>query len=77
MSEGLSSGNDKEEKTLDSSPKNGRTLSTSTSGFEPLDPHDPNISLLANKMFQKCAELLLGNQSIIIFLILFNLLFHF
>lgn len=36
------------------SPKRGPTLSTSTSSsFEPLDPHDPQLSRLATKMFQK------------------------
>lgn len=36
------------------SPKRGPTLSTSTSSsFEPLDPHDPSLSRLATKMFQK------------------------
>ncbi|KAJ6641389.1 Sister chromatid cohesion protein DCC1 [Pseudolycoriella hygida] len=36
------------------SPKKGPTLSTSTSSsFEPLDPHDPSLSRLATKMFQK------------------------
>jgi len=42
------------------SPKKGPTLSTSTSSFEPLDPHDPNISRLANDMFQKTADFLMG-----------------
>ncbi|KAF7992795.1 hypothetical protein HCN44_005139 [Aphidius gifuensis] len=40
------------------SPKRGPTLSTSTSSFEALDPHDPNLSHLANSMFQKTAEYL-------------------
>lgn len=44
------------------SPKKGPTLSTSTSSFEPLDPHDPNISRLANDMFQKTADYLLGTS---------------
>ena len=35
------------------SPKKGPTLSTSTSSFEALDPHDPSLSRLATKMFQK------------------------
>lgn len=35
------------------SPKKGPTLSTSTSSFEALDPHDPNLSRLATKMFEK------------------------
>lgn len=38
------------------SPKKGPTLSTSTSSFEALDPHDPNLSRLATKMFQKTGE---------------------
>ncbi|XP_058790009.1 biogenesis of lysosome-related organelles complex 1 subunit 2 [Phymastichus coffea] len=40
------------------SPKKGSTLSTSTSSFEALDPHDPNLSRLANTMFQKTSEYL-------------------
>ncbi|XP_012279061.1 biogenesis of lysosome-related organelles complex 1 subunit 2 [Orussus abietinus] len=40
------------------SPKRGTTLSTSTSSFEALDPHDPNLSRLANAMFQKTGEYL-------------------
>lgn len=40
------------------SPKRGTTLSTSTSSFEALDPHDPNLSHLANTMFQKTGEYL-------------------
>ncbi|XP_043462539.1 biogenesis of lysosome-related organelles complex 1 subunit 2 [Leptopilina heterotoma] len=40
------------------SPKRGTTLSTSTSSFEALDPHDPNLSRLANNMFQKTSEYL-------------------
>lgn len=38
------------------SPKKGPTLSTSTSSFEALDPHDPSLSRLATKMFQKTNE---------------------
>lgn len=37
----------------------GPTLSTSTSSFEPLDPHDPNLSHLANTLFEKTSEYLL------------------
>lgn len=40
------------------SPKRGTTLSTSTSSFEALDPHDPNLSRLATTMFQKTGEYL-------------------
>lgn len=40
------------------SPKRGTTLSTSTSSFEALDPHDPNLSRLANMMFEKTGEYL-------------------
>ncbi|XP_043249716.1 biogenesis of lysosome-related organelles complex 1 subunit 2-like [Colletes gigas] len=40
------------------SPKRGTTLSTSTSSFEALDPHDPNLSRLANMMFKKTGEYL-------------------
>ncbi|KAJ8944108.1 hypothetical protein NQ314_009551 [Rhamnusium bicolor] len=42
------------------SPKRGPTLSTSTSSFEALDPHDPNLSKLANTMFSKTSEYLYG-----------------
>nr|CAD7394081.1 unnamed protein product [Timema cristinae] len=42
------------------SPKKGPTLSTSTSSFEALDPHDPNLSRLASTMFQKTADYLFG-----------------
>lgn len=52
--------NEEETEDLSGSPKKGRKLSTSTSSFEALDPHDPNISRLANTMFQKCADFLLG-----------------
>lgn len=38
------------------SPKRGPTLSTSTSSFEPFDAHDPNLSRLATKMFQKTGD---------------------
>ncbi|CAH1402100.1 unnamed protein product [Nezara viridula] len=46
------------------SPKRGPTLSTSTSSFEPLDPHDPNLSKLATTMFQKTADYLLGELTL-------------
>lgn len=42
------------------SPKKGPTLSTSTSSFEALDPHDPNLSRLATSMFNKTADYLYG-----------------
>ncbi|KAF2889086.1 hypothetical protein ILUMI_17088 [Ignelater luminosus] len=42
------------------SPKKGPTLSTSTSSFEALDPHDPNLSRLATTMFTKTADYLFG-----------------
>ncbi|KAL1491272.1 hypothetical protein ABEB36_011892 [Hypothenemus hampei] len=40
--------------------KKGPTLSTSTSSFEALDPHDPNLSRLANTLFSKTSEYLYG-----------------
>ncbi|XP_044743303.1 biogenesis of lysosome-related organelles complex 1 subunit 2 [Chrysoperla carnea] len=46
--------------SLNESPKKGPTLSTSTSSFEALDPHDPNLSRLATTMFQKTADYLYG-----------------
>ncbi|XP_066141782.1 biogenesis of lysosome-related organelles complex 1 subunit 2 [Euwallacea fornicatus] len=42
------------------SPRKGPTLSTSTSSFEALDPHDPNLSRLANTLFSKTSEYLYG-----------------
>jgi len=42
------------------SPKRGPTLSTSTSSFEALDPHDPNLSRLANSLFSKTSDYLYG-----------------
>lgn len=35
-------------------------MSTSTSSFEALDPHDPKLSKLATTMFNKTAEYLYG-----------------
>jgi len=49
---------------LTDSPKKGPTLSTSTSSFEALDPHDPNLSKLATTMFQKTADYLLGEITV-------------
>lgn len=31
-------------------------MSTSTSSFEPLDPHDPNLSRIATKMFENISS---------------------
>ncbi|KAL1138484.1 hypothetical protein AAG570_008547 [Ranatra chinensis] len=45
-------------------PKSCPTLSTSTSSFEALDPHDPNLSRLASSMFQKTADYLLGELTV-------------
>ncbi|XP_067646449.1 biogenesis of lysosome-related organelles complex 1 subunit 2 [Eurosta solidaginis] len=45
-----------EHNVLLDSPIRGPTLSTSTSSFEALDPHDPNLSRLATKMFRKTEE---------------------
>ena len=36
--------------------KVGPTLSTSTSSFEALDPHDPQLNHLASLMFSKTAD---------------------
>ena len=36
--------------------KIGQTLSTSTSSFEALDPHDPQLNHLASLMFTKTAD---------------------
>ena len=40
------------------SPRKGPTLSTSTSSFEALDPHDPNLSHLASLMFSQTSNYL-------------------
>lgn len=42
----------------------GPTLSTSTSSFERNDPHDPNLSLLSTKMFEKTSDYLMGELNI-------------
>lgn len=39
-------------------------MSTSTSSFEALDPHDPNLSRLATNMFNKTADYLYGELTI-------------
>lgn len=46
------------ESNIHSSPKRGPTLSTSTSSFEALDPHDPNLSHLASLMFSHTSSYL-------------------
>ncbi|CAH0393211.1 unnamed protein product [Bemisia tabaci] len=46
------------------SPKKGPTLSTSTSSFEALDPHDPNLSQIANTMFQKTGDYISGELTL-------------
>jgi len=46
----------KAQKSPFDSPKKGPTLSTSTSSFEAVDPHDPVLNNLASNMFQKTAE---------------------
>ncbi|XP_065207795.1 biogenesis of lysosome-related organelles complex 1 subunit 2 [Planococcus citri] len=58
MAEASNQDNPSTEEITDS-PKKGPTLSTSTSSFEPLDPHDPNLSRLANALFEKTSEYLL------------------
>lgn len=42
------------------SPKHGPTLSTSTSSFDALDPHDPNLSRIATKMFDSISEFIIN-----------------
>jgi biogenesis of lysosome-related organelles complex 1 subunit 2 len=42
------------------SPKRGPTLSTSTSSFEAVDPHDPVLNKLANSLFSKTADWVSG-----------------
>ncbi|KAK7070670.1 biogenesis of lysosome-related organelles complex 1 subunit 2 [Halocaridina rubra] len=48
------------------SPKRGPTLSTSTSSFEALDPHDPNLSHLATLMFSHTSTYLQGELSAVL-----------
>ncbi|MCL4125332.1 UNVERIFIED_CONTAM: hypothetical protein GTU68_025660 [Idotea baltica] len=48
------------------SPKRGPTLSTSTSSFEALDPHDPNLSHLASLMFSHTSDYLQGELSAVL-----------
>ncbi|CAL4213518.1 unnamed protein product, partial [Meganyctiphanes norvegica] len=48
------------------SPKRGPTLSTSTSSFEALDPHDPNLSHLATTMFSHTSNYLKGELSAVL-----------
>ncbi|KAA0187131.1 hypothetical protein HAZT_HAZT002608, partial [Hyalella azteca] len=48
------------------SPKRGPTLSTSTSSFEALDPHDPNLSHLASLMFSKTSSYLQGELNAVL-----------
>ena len=42
------------------SPKKGPTLSTSTSSFEALDPHDPQLNHLASVMFSTTSDWVAG-----------------
>ena len=44
----------------ETSPKRGPTLSTSTSSFEALDPHDPQLNQLASVMFSSTSEWIAG-----------------
>ena len=44
----------------EASPKRGPTLSTSTSSFEALDPHDPQLNQLASVMFSSTSEWIAG-----------------
>ena len=44
----------------EASPKRGPTLSTSTSSFEALDPHDPQLNQLASVMFTSTSDWITG-----------------
>ena len=44
----------------ETSPKRGPTLSTSTSSFEALDPHDPQLNQLASVMFSSTSDWITG-----------------
>ncbi len=41
-------------------PPSPQALSTSTSSFEALDPHDPQLNHLASLAFSKCGEWIRG-----------------
>merc|ERR1719221_2313249 len=52
---------DERERDLpEKSPKRGPTLSTSTSSFEALDPHDPQLNQLASVMFSSTSDWISG-----------------
>ena len=55
-----------EEMATVSSPARGPTLSTSTSSFEALDPHDPKLSQLAEVMLSKTSDYLEGELSAVL-----------
>ena len=44
----------------EASPRRGPTLSTSTSSFEALDPHDPQLNQLASVMFSSTSDWISG-----------------
>ena len=52
---------DRERELPEKSPKRGPTLSTSTSSFEALDPHDPQLNHLASVMFSKTSDWIAGS----------------
>merc|ERR1711981_84869 len=51
---------DRERELPEKSPKRWPTLSTSTSSFEALDPHDPQLNHLASVMFSKTSDWIAG-----------------
>lgn len=65
-SEHLEPTSETKESNIHSSPKRGPTLSTSTSSFEALDPHDPNLSHLASLMFSHTSSYLQGELGAVV-----------
>lgn len=59
-SKGEKSKSEIREEPPEASPKRGPTLSTSTSSFEALDPHDPQLNHLASVMFTSTSEWIEG-----------------
>ena len=49
-----------EDEAPEASPRRGPTLSTSTSSFEALDPHDPQLNQLASVMFSSTSDWISG-----------------
>ena len=59
----------------EASPRRGPTLSTSTSSFEALDPHDPQLNQLASVMFSSTSDWISGYSAKICIAIKLTFLF--